>query len=196
MKTFLIVSLLLLSSCGLPFVWWDEAEIPEELVSAVKTFTWSSMLIQTPTDWSEIWKSQLWAPKTGEIILALKSPDIVDWVYKSMIILQDSLIWNLTSMQYSRNDYLVSQKKYSGFRELENTSVKYVDWEESNLFVFEAKYNPDSPRIKFVQSSRICKNWEKRVVYNLTIALAPSITDIEKYKALIQSFECIKKEAS
>ena len=191
MKIFLLSLLLfLLSACWIPFLWWEENEIPEELNSSVETFTGQYMTIETPSDWQNIATSQLGVPKTWNVILAKKSSDRVDRVYRNMIVLEDTLIGSLSSSQYARNDYRIAQKKYAWFKELESIDAQFADGEQSSLYVFEAKYNPDSPRMKFLQSARICENWEEKYVYNITITLPASLQDIEKFKALIQTFAC------
>jgi hypothetical protein len=127
-------------------------------------------------------------------VTALKSNDRVDDIYRSLIVLEDTIIGKLSSEQYARNDYNVSVKNYSGHRLLEEKKIDYIDGIPSILYTFEAKYNPDSPRMKFIQSSKICTNSDKNKVYNITIALPPSINDIEKYESLIKSLSCIPTE--
>jgi len=44
--------------------------------------------------------------------------------------------------------------------------------------------------MKFIQSSKICTSSDTNKVYNVTIALPPSIDDTEKYEVLIKSLSC------
>lgn len=199
MKKILLLSfsLLFLSACGIPFIWSDEnEESSEEAQKTTTEFRDENISITIPTSWEEIWSNNLPVPKTGNIALALKSSDQIDDIYRTMVILEDRLIWNLSSSQYARNDYRVSIKNYSGFREISEKEITYIDGDISKLYTFEAKYNPDSPRMRFLQSSKICSEETSNKVYNTTIALPPSVDDLEKYEALIKSLSCVKKEES
>ena len=195
MKTILILITLFLTSCWIPFLWGDDEEQPTESTEAVasttRTFKTNTISITVPTNWNEINSTSLPSPKTWTIVTALKSSDKIDDIYRSLIILEDTIIGNLSSEQYARNDYNVSIKNYSGHRLLEEKSISYADGISSNLYIFEAKYNPDSPIIKFIQSSKICTNSDKNTVYNVTIALPPSIDDTEKFEELIKTLSCI-----
>ena len=194
MKTILILLTLLLTSCWIPFLWSDDQEetspTAEEIASSTKTLTTQSISITIPSNWNEISNSSLPSPKTGTIVTALKSSDLVDDIYRSLIILEDTIIGKLSSEQYARNDYNVSIKNYSGHRLLEEKNIEYTDGISSILYTFEAKYNPNSPRMKFIQSSKICTSSDTNKVYNVTIALPPSIDDTEKYEVLIKSLSC------
>ena len=198
MKTPLILLTLFLTSCWIPFLWGSDEEdattTTEEIVSSTKAFKTNSISLIVPSNWNEISSSSLPSPKTWTIVTALKSSDKIDDIYRSLIILEDTIIGKLSSEQYARNDYNVSVKNYSGHRLLEEKYIKYIDDVSSILYIFEAKYNPDSPRIKFIQSSKICTESDKSKVYNITIALPPSINDTDKYETLIKSLSCSPEE--
>ncbi len=192
--TLLILSVFLTSSC-IPFLWNDDEALSEWEEAATKTFQSENVEMLIPSNWQEIWESNLPVPKSGDILLALKSTDKSDNLYRTLVILEDTLLWNISSEQYARNDYQISIKKYSWFRELAQKSIQYQDGINSKLYIFEAKYNPDSPRMKFIQSSKICKDENTNYVYNLTIALPSSATDLDKYEWLIKTLQCKKQEA-
>lgn len=184
---------LLLSSCGIPFLWWDDEEDTaddSDITSATTEFKNDGMTMLVPTSWQEIGSSSLPVPKSGKIALALKSTDKTDNLYRTLVILEDELLWTMSSEQYARNDYLISIKKYSSFKELSEKSVNFTDGTNSKIYIFEAKYNPDSPTIKFLQSSKVCPKEEKNLVYNITIALPSSLDDIEKFEWLIKTLQC------
>jgi hypothetical protein len=187
----LLILVIFLSSCFGPFS-SDETETQEweNTQSTIKSFETDSLILTIPNSWEELSASSLPAPKTGEVFLALKSKDLSDWVYRTLVILEDTIIWKLTSKQYARNDYRVSIKNYAGYRELEEKQIEFADGDESLLFHFEAKYNPDSPRMKFLQSSKICSDDTVNMVYNITISLPNSIEDLAKYESLIKSMQC------
>jgi hypothetical protein len=62
--------------------------------------------------------------------------------------------------------------------------------DESNLYTFEAKYNPETPKRKFIQTSKVCGD----TVYLMTIGVNLSITDMKKYEAFLTSFACAEKK--
>ena len=189
-----VLSCLFLSSCSIPFIWWDKEETENqdsvEVESSTTDFKNDVISTSIPTTWQEIWSLSLPVPKSGKIVLALRSPDKSDNLYRTLVILEDQLIGTLSSEQYARNDYQISIKKYSSFKELSEKSINFNDGTNSKLYVFEAKYNPNSPTIKFIQSSKVCQKAEKNFVYNITIALPPSIDDIEKFEWLIKTLQC------
>jgi hypothetical protein len=190
---FLISCVFFLGSCSIPFIWgwnddtqWDT----EETSSATTEFKNDVITMLIPTSWQEIATSNLPVPKSGEIKLALKSQDKTDGLYRTLVILQDELLWTISSEQYARNDYKISIKKYSSFKELSEKSINFDDGTNSKLYIFEAKYNPDSPTIKFIQSSKVCSKNERNYVYNITIALPSSIDELEKFEWLVKTLTC------
>lgn len=198
MKITLLLLTFLLTSCWIPFIWGDDEaswnDASPEVTSSTKTFQTSSISLTVPSNWDEINSSSLPSPKTWTIVTALKSSDTVDDIYRSLILLEDTIIGKLSSEQYAKSDYNVSIKNYSGHRLLEEKNIDFTDGISSLLYTFEAKYNPDSPRMKFIQSSKICTEADKNKVYNITIALPPSINDTLKYETLIKSLSCKTSE--
>jgi len=184
---------LLLSSCSIPFIGWGDSDADwedAEATSSTTEFKNDVISMLVPTSWQEIGSSSLPVPKSGKIALALKSTDKSDGLYRTLVILEDELLGTLSSEQYARNDYQISIKKYSSFKELSEKSLNFEDGTNSKLYVFEAKYNPDSPTIKFIQSSKVCNKDEGNFVYNITIALPSSIDDLEKFEWLIKTLTC------
>ena len=187
-----VFCLFALSSCGIPFLWWDDETSweEEEIQSATTDFQNDVITMLVPTSWQEIWSSSLPVPKSWKIALALRSPDKTEDLYRTLVILEDELLGTISSEQYARNDYQISIKKYSSFKELSEKSINFNDGTNSKLYIFEAKYNPDSPTIKFIQSSKVCSQAERNFVYNITIALPSSIDDLDRFEWLIKTLAC------
>lgn len=196
MKNFFIICILLwaLSSCSIPFLTSSNSWESEIIEAATKEFKNDNISLLIPSSWKELGSSSLPVPKSWDITLALRSIDLSDGIYRTIVILEDSLLWRISSEQYARNDYRISIKKYSWFRELDEKSINFADGVASKLYIFEAKYNPDSPRMKFLQSSKVCNFSTENIVYNITIALPSSVDDLEKYEALIKTLSCNTKE--
>ncbi|MBT4632488.1 hypothetical protein HOB94_00425 [bacterium] len=62
-----------------------------------------------------------------------------------------------------------------------------MDEELSIIYIFEAKYNLDTPKIKFLQTARVCN---QNKAFFFTIALPTTIKDTTKYEYLLSTFEC------
>jgi hypothetical protein len=73
------------------------------------------------------------------------------------------------------------------YKKLESKNFSFTDKEESILYVFEAKYNLDTPKLKFLQTAHIC-NANK--AFLLTLAIPTNIKDLSKYEYLLSTFEC------
>ncbi len=62
--------------------------------------------------------------------------------------------------------------------------------DEANIYTFEAKYNPQTPKRKFIQTARVCGD----TVYLMTIGINLEIKDTAKYENLFKSFTCGEKK--
>jgi hypothetical protein len=73
------------------------------------------------------------------------------------------------------------------YQKLDSKEITFNDDEVSMLYVFEAKYNLDTPKLKFLQTAHICN---QNKVFLLTIAVSKNIKDISKYEELLSTFAC------
>jgi hypothetical protein len=63
----------------------------------------------------------------------------------------------------------------------------FTDDEASVLYIFEAKYNQDTPSLKFLQTAYVCG---QNKAFLLTIAVSKSVRDLSRYEQLLSSFNC------
>jgi hypothetical protein len=63
----------------------------------------------------------------------------------------------------------------------------FNDEEKSTAYIFEARYNIDTPKLKFFQTAHICN---QNKAYFITLALPPSVKDLSKYEEFIATFQC------
>ena len=82
-----------------------------------------------------------------------------------------------------------AEKDYLNYVLLDKVDFIFNDEEESLLYVFEAKYNYDSPVLKFLQTAYVCNQTK---AYFITIALPTSVTDVSIYQELLKTFKCNK----
>ncbi len=148
--------------------------------------------VNVPKTWIAVDAKSLPNPKNGTIGLAMTSPDISNGFANNLLILKDTLGPDADPKMTSRKYMVVSQALTSGtyteYTKLSDTTVKWADGDEGTLQVFEAKYNPETPKQKFIQTAKLCG----KDVYLMTIGLALSITDTQKYNAIFESFTCSK----
>ncbi len=177
---FFLFLLILLSSC------WDEgSNTPEWLISVDK---WD-YLISVPSNWEIIENTEdiLPKPSNWEIELAVASTVLKDWFKNNLLILSDELSTFTSSKDFSMLNNIWASKDYIDYTLLNSKDIVFNDLEESVLYEFEAKYNYDSPKLKFLQTAHICNQTK---AYFFTIAIPVSITDTSKYEQLLKTFEC------
>lgn len=177
----LFISLLLLTSCG------DDGSQSNGnglVVQDLAKFT-----ISIPASWEVIEDTNriLPQPSEGSIELAVTAKDLKGGFSNNFLILSDKLNKFSTSKEYSMLNNVWASKEYIGYLELDRRNIVFSDEEEGILYEFEAKYNHDTPKLRFLQTAHICNGTD---AYLLTVALSSSITDTAKYEEFIRTFEC------
>ncbi len=164
---------------------WDD-EVSNTWLSEV---TWNWYTINVPSSWEVIedkW-SILPKAKVWEIELAISSTNFISWFANNLLILSDDLQKITTSKEYSMLNNIWAETDYLEYTELSSNEIMFIDEEPWIIYTFEAKYNMDTPRLKFLQTSHIC-NWTK--AYFMTIALPTTVKDTSKYEYLLSTFMC------
>ncbi len=179
--TITIISLLLLFSCG-----------KEKSIQAYKIGLLSKKLvnftIKVPNSWIELNDNSWELPKPNfwEISLAMSSTKNINWFSNNLLILKDKLDSRVTSIDFSRFSNIWIKEDYVAYKELSQREITFIDEDKSVLYTFEARYNKNTPRLKFLQTAHICKSNS----YLLTIALSSLINDTSKYEYILESFKC------
>jgi putative heme iron utilization protein len=111
------------------------------------------------------------------------------------VILSEKIQNTITSKKYSIINYALSTGQYTDFVKLDEKVVTFnsadeKEKDESNLYTFEAKYNPETPKRKFIQTAKVCGD----MVYLMTIGVNLDVSDMKKYEAFLTSFECSAKK--
>ena len=169
----------LLASCG------GESSEDTKGLSTKVTETFS---LSVPTTW-EILSSKsdkIPQPVSGTIVLAASSPDIKSWFSNSLTVLEESLEQEVSLSAFSENLKTSLQKDMNSYIEKETLPFTFLDGTESELRVFQARYNANTPLLLYFQVPQICGE----NIYITTLALDNSITDFEKYKYILSTFTC------
>ncbi len=103
-----------------------------------------------------------------------------------MSVLQDTLHEAISSLQYSIVNYTLSTGAYAEYTKLAEKKITFSDKDEANLYIFEAKYNKETPKEKFVQTAKVCGD----KAYLMTVAIGYDTTSTTKYENLLTSFTC------
>jgi hypothetical protein len=182
MYRFIVILLVpfLLVSCSLPGT-EDESVVVEEntvvyeddLVSMRVPKTWSGKTDGLPT------------PRVGSIVAAFVSADVKQWFANNFLILSDTLMNIMTSRRYSELNILQTKKNYYEYASLKEEDITFSDNEPSRVYVFEARYNETTPKLKFIQTARVCGT----KVYLLHFTLSPEKKS-ENYISLLKTFTC------
>ena len=164
----------------------------EDTNVALTEYKGTGYAVNVPKTWVAVDAKSLPRPKNGTIALAMSSPDISNGFANNLLILKDTLGPDADPKMTSRKYMVVSQALTSGtyteYTKLSDDTITWSDQDEGTLQVFEAKYNPETPKQKFIQTAKLCG----KDVYLMTIGLALSVTDTKKYTALFESFTCVK----
>ncbi len=178
MRIFFLVALLFLSSCSLP-VGTDTTQ------SSLIPYDWGQFTIQVPKSWNEAKKQDIPLPKNGTVVLAYVSPEITNGFSNNLLIIKEKLTGLMSSKKYSELNHIQTTKSYLEYTKLLDSSILFSDGDESKVYGFEARYNQNTPRKKFLQTSKICTD----TVYLMTVSISLE-KDITKYKEILQSFTC------
>lgn len=99
--------------------------------------------------------------------------------------MSDKLDYIGTSKQYSEQNNIQTQKKYLEYNAVSNGAVLFGDSDESKYFVFTAKYNNQTQKLKFVQTAKICGT--KVFLLHASMALD---TDPTTFVNIFRTFSC------
>jgi len=179
----LIVLLFILVSC------WGSNDTTISNTSWLTIQDSANFSISIPASWKIIDNKNnvLPKPNNGEIALAVTSKSMKNGFANNLLILSSKLDKITTSSDFSILNNIWSEKEYLNYLKLDSREFIFNDQEKSMLYIFEAKYNYDTPKLKFLQTAYICNQTD---VYFFTIALSPLVRDTSKYEAFLKTFKC------
>jgi hypothetical protein len=142
-----------------------------------------------PVNWEIIkdYENVLPTPNIWNIELVATSTNTIAWFANNILILWADLNKKTTSKDYSMLNNLWAETDYLEYLKLSSKEIKFLDWDTGILYEFEAKYNFEAQKLKFLQTAHICNETK---AYLITLALPTSVTDISRYVNFISSFSC------
>ncbi len=163
--------------------------------NSIDTVTWlvpfenNYFSMSLPSNWSLLTASWniLPKPKNGNISLAVSSNELKYGFSNNLLILSQKLDKYVTSLDFSILNNVWSTREYLEYIKLESKSLVFKDGDKSNIYIFEAKYNTITPKLKFLQVGKVCNISQ---AYLLTIAIAIDIKDTSKYEEVLKTFTC------
>jgi len=180
-KSFILIfSILFIASCG------SETEVIENTLIDVDNTNFS---FKIPSNWEIIKDKENILPKAkeGNIELAATSTAIISGFSNNLLILSDDLKKLTTSKDYSMLNNLWAETDYLEYKKISSKDIIFADKEPSIVYEFEARYNTDTPKLRFIQTASVC---DKTKWYFITIALPTTVTDTSKYIDLLETFWC------
>lgn len=177
----LLFSLFFLCSC------WDDRD--NSIDSSLTLFENDKFSMSIPTNWTVIENREevLPTPNVWEIELAITSPNSVWGFSNNLLILSDNLSKITNSKDFSMLNNIWAESDYLEYTKLSSQDITFLDWDVSIIYEFEAKYNYETPKFKFLQTAHICNQTQ---AYFITLALPTTTDDITKYISFISSFSC------
>lgn len=146
--------------------------------------------LQVPKAWTIVSEKDLPKPKSGIVAWAFTSSEISSGFANNLLILQDTLASNtditMTSRKYAVVNQALTTGEYLEYTKLSDSKVIFEDTDEGLVTIFEARYNKETPKQKFLQTAKICG----KQVYLLTIGLNLSNTSTSKYSDIFKTFIC------
>lgn len=173
-----IFSSLLLTSC----FWGGDTN------SSLQQYDNDNFSIDIPNSWEILENDDkiLPTPNAWEIELAVTSSDIKSGFANNLLVLSQDLNKETTSSDYSRLNYIGSNKDYTNHVALEDKEFTFDDWDITKIYTFEAKYNSTTPTYKFIQLAKVCD----MKGYLITIWLSLDVEDTSKYEDFLKTFTC------
>ncbi len=182
-KIFILFSLtFFIYSCG------SEVEDTISTTWLIKAET-NNISIDIPENWEiiEDKKNILPKAKDSEIEMAATSKIITNGFANNILILSANLNTYVSSSDFSMLNNIWAQTDYLDYTRLGSKEFKFLDEEKSILYTFEAKYNIETPKLKFMQTAYICNQTK---AYFITIAIPTNIIDTSKYEEFLSTFTC------
>jgi len=184
-----IISIFLLSSC-----FWisNNDKKGNSKVTWLEIYSTWSFKVAVPVAWKKYKKDDNLLPKPifWKVVLAASSKEPSLWFYNNFVILSQKLWTNISSIEYSTLNNVLSTKDYLEYNLLKENEIYFPDKDKSKVYFFEARYNTKSPKTYFIQTWKVCwENW-----YLLTIWLNQMIKNLDKYEKILETFSCNVEE--
>lgn len=154
------------------------------------SFESKGFTMDVPKAWTAVGEKDLPKPKSGTVAGAFTSTDITSGFANNLLILRDDLKaengTEMTSRKYAVVNQALTTGEYLEYTKLSDSKVVFADQDEGLVTIFEARYNKETPKQKFLQTAKVCG----KQVYLLTIGLNLSNNSTDKYAEMFKTFTC------
>lgn len=177
-KVIFCLFLLLLASCG----------NSDSSVANIDTteFTASGFIMQIPEKWTSTGAIDSLANSwNGKIVLASVAPEKKYNFSNNIVVIEDELTHMGSSRQYSEQNNLQTQKKYAEYKDVTSGVIIFADSDESKYYVFDAKYNNQTQKLRFIQTAKIC--WTRVYLLHASMSLDSKAED---FVNIFKTFSC------
>ncbi len=99
--------------------------------------------------------------------------------------MKDTLNGIITSKKYAELSSIQTSKNYLEYTKLQDDLIIFSDSDESRVTVFEAKYNTSTPKLKFIQTAKVCGTQVYLIHFSIALDKSP-----DAYIALAKTFSC------
>lgn len=99
--------------------------------------------------------------------------------------MKDALNGIISSKKYEELNSVHTSKNYLEYTKLQDDPILFSDSDESRVVVFEAKYNPSTPKLKFIQTAKVCGTNVYLIHFSIALDKSP-----DAYIALAKTFSC------
>jgi hypothetical protein len=92
----------------------------------------------------------------------------------------------MTSTKYSELNHIQTSKNYLEYTRIKDEMITFNDQaDSSHVYTFEARYNQTTPKMKFIQTARVCGTKVYLLHFTLSLEKNP-----DNYLELLKSFTC------
>ena len=177
-----LISLLFvtLSACTLPGTQTETA-----VGAGLSLYSGSGFTMHVPDTWTSDVTRALPTPRHGSVVMTAVSPEVRYGFSNNIVVMQDVLDTPMTSRKYSELNQIQTTRNYLEYTKLSDDVILFGDEDESRVYVFEARYNTTTGRMKFIQTAKVCGTR----VYLMHAAIALD-KDAANYTSLFKSFQC------
>lgn len=160
----------------------------EAVVTGLKTIDSKEFSISLPEKWNVIEDySSLPTPPKWEITLLANASDLKYGFSNNIVILSQDLWKFVSSKDFSILNNVGASREYLEYTRLESNDMNFSDGDITQAYVFEAKYNVQTPILKFVQFWKVCGTTRWHLI---TIAVSQDTKVMDPYLEFAKTFTC------
>lgn len=136
----IVVAINLLSGCGSANIETDD----------LKVFDHSTFAMKLADDWNVIGKNDFYAEIPKETLIAFSAPEAYNGFYINVNVIEENLNQMVSSLDYGRANINLSGQNLTDYQKIQEVQLD-VNGEPTLLHIFQARLNPSSKLIRYIQ---------------------------------------------